>query len=255
MRALNLIRHAVKMLCYDGWATVRLTLLPVFFASCVSFGGAHLFLDGGDFANLANSQSGPVWSESRTLLLLVAGLSFSITTIVFSWAAVGWHRFVLLGENPGRLLANINKTYVMSYIWAGFRVFGGILVMLIPLMILALSFNLSGNTVAIVVIPNIVMFILVVLVLRISLVLPAVAVGRRMSLRQSWTATKGYFSVLIGVSLTIILLDFLANLFSGYVGDASLVFVLNLLFGWLQFAFGLSILTTLYGVCVDKRTL
>ncbi|MFT4962380.1 MAG: hypothetical protein ACI92Z_003477, partial [Paracoccaceae bacterium] len=78
------------------------------------------------------------------------------------------------------------------------------------------------------------------------------AVGKPMSLRQSWTLTKGKFGLIIFVALALTVLGNLAkvNLVPEYLGWAISIFL-----SWFSFAFGISILTTIYGVYVEKRAL
>jgi len=250
MLGVRLFIHAFTMLFHDFWATVRLILFPLLIG--VVLIGGLFFLLGNVGATIG--ANGP----DETTVGFVAAILISLVIAVFvvCWSAVGWHRYVLLQERPGALLPKVNGPFLRAYLWAGVKVFLIALLLFVPVVILAVP-----------IIPQLVnevnprVFILVNVVLsivfaaiffRVTLIMPAAAVGNPLTIGESWKATKGYFWAFVIVAVASNALNFLANVIGG---DGLVALALSLLFNLLSFAVGVSILTTLYGACIEQREL
>ncbi len=105
----------------------------------------------------------------------------------------------------------------------------------------------------------VVQFIIGVLVvavsLRISLVLPAAAIGKPMKIRVSWDATRNINTTIWGLAITSVFLNITISSFEQIMPVNAFgifgVFVFNTIYG----LFSVSVLTTMYGVLVEKREL
>jgi len=121
-------------------------------------------------------------AAGELLILMILALVASL------WIAVGWHRFVLTGETPRGWLPAWHGSEMLSYlgrsivigllIGLGIAVIGGLamgVAMAAPGLVGLVAFGLVG-------LASYVFF-------RIGLILPAAALGKTLSLGESWKAT------------------------------------------------------------------
>jgi hypothetical protein len=183
------------------------------------------------------------------LLSLVAGL------IGFSSMAVSWHRFILRDEagNPMRLDGDVlrytgNTILIMLAMAAPLSLLLVVLVMAgLPMVLLLPVAALAGA-----------------IVFRLSIKLPAVALGRRdFSLRDAWAASEGNFWQIVGLfalnaavifGVILALLMFTSTLAAVSESAAKVAaLVLNAVVSLFITLFNASIFTSLYGFFVERR--
>ncbi|MFC4667324.1 hypothetical protein ACFO5X_02050 [Seohaeicola nanhaiensis] len=248
MFSLGVLRHAVSMLFYDLWATVRLTLLPVLIGYGLGYFAA-IEIGGVGADNLLGDR--PVVVDGRIMLGLLAYVL--VYFAAFCWAAVAWHRYSLLAERPGGLLPRFDAAQFWAYVGAGFRVGGMGLLMFVPLtIVVGILAPMIGNIWMVMLIMGIPMLLISARLLRYSLVMPAAALGKRMTLAEAAAASEGHTGTFVALTVMLWLIGTLSETdFGG--GWAGLI--LSFLLVWFSLALGLSVLTTLYGVCVEKRDL
>jgi hypothetical protein len=90
--------------------------------------------------------------------------------------------------------------------------------------------------------------------LRFGIVLPATAVGRPMGFGEAWRATSPYGNAILGSAVILVLINIGISLV-GAILPAPLAVLLTVAANWVILMVGISILTTLYGVIVERRTL
>lgn len=186
--------------------------------------------------------------------------------------AVAWHRFELMGERPRALWPRLHPGASFGY-FGRFLLLGLVAILFGIVLMLPLypfiekgpqGFTLSYGalpdppTARNFVLSALYFAALVGLLTRWSLILPARALGRSMTLKQSREAAsarlslQGYALMALVLHLLSILLGFLlAELAAGYVG-LLLVLPCVLLF---QFMFNIALLTRLYDHCVKPDAL
>jgi len=100
-------------------------------------------------------------------------------------------------------------------------------------------------------------WLLIWIALRFSVVLPAAALGRRMSVNQSWTLTKPVARELWGVALLLMGLNLLIYEVAHIAlpDTGALTLVLNTALFILKGLVFVSVLTTLYGHLFEGRSL
>lgn len=177
----------------------------------------------------------------------------------FLWAAVAWHRFVLLEEVPG-IVPAVHGDRLGAYLWGWIRLIGPFL--LIGLVIGALVAVIAGVAGA-AGSPGLAMLLFfgvnvlaVYATLRFSLVLPAAAVGRFIGVFESWRMTKTARDAILIAAALLSVLNAVIGLAGSVLGLAGWAGTL-LSFGvsWFGFVLGLSILTAIYGHVVEGRPL
>jgi hypothetical protein len=166
-------------------------------------------------------------------LMLIAYLVVMLGTVSI---AVAWHRRILLDEQPGLSGSNIASTALWHYIGTGI-VLGLIFILLMLLIFvpIALIFGASaqsstgdrpsGSVIAYIVLIAFALYITALsIVLRLSVLLPARAVGdSTLTFRQAWNRTRGntwrMFWGLIACSLPpVIVLEIISLIVAAAVG-------------------------------------
>lgn len=182
---------------------------------------------------------------------------FLVNIVTSAWAAVGWHRYVLREEYGSGVVPEWRGANIRSYIGrlivlslAVIAIFLGI-----GLIFLALTVALQSATVAWI-------FMLGAtvggswLIVRLGLTLPAAAVGERLSLRESWEETRPVSTdILVPVVVLAIALSIASGAVSALFGATVIGLVASALVYWLQILLNLSLMTTVYGMQIEGRTL
>ena len=207
----------------------------------------------------------PVQPEQAMAALGSGGFLGLITVILaivaFVWIAVAWHRYVLLDEVPAGQFPEFNSNRLLSY--GGYS-------LLIGLIGFVLSFIVSAvvGIVAIPLLSVVGVFITGLLALaavliigyRLAPILPSIAIGKPITLRQAWDATNSanvpiiVLAVLSAVAALVIDIPAFILAMAGPIGGF-LAELWTLATGWVKMIVGVSILTTLYGHYIEGRAI
>ena len=192
------------------------------------------------------------------LPIVVVGL---VTNI---WIAVAWHRYVLLDEMPGAVVAPFNGERMLAYFGNSLRLFLialgiAIAVILVAVIAATLSRGAQASSDLLVQLAPLVIYALIAIILyRLALILPASAVGKSIGLRDAWSATAGATGTIVGLAILSVLCVLVLDLPAMLLGNSGAPFVwLGVVWqtavGWIEVMVGVSILTTLYGYYVEHR--
>ncbi|OSP54620.1 hypothetical protein [Pseudoruegeria sp. SK021] len=272
MLSFRILRHAIMMVVTNLGDVLRLSAPMIAFAALVPLA---LWLFGispdpvvMDFSALDPSTDAPSGAAAveaeivsvNSPLLILAGI---VQSAIGLWVLVAWHRYVLLEERPGRFSATVPMDRVLGYLGqlilivlasvAATAVVGLAVLLVLTLFGdsafgLALSFLLAVGCVVLV----------YPFVLRLSVALPAAAIGQRLGLRGAWEATRGQTGLCLGLLLWGVvasLVAWLPMILLAFVLPTALFIVANAVFQVLCTVVAASVLTTLYGYFVQKRVL
>jgi hypothetical protein len=258
----QLLRHIVQQVFGNLREAAQITLL-LFLTPFVGF----VLLGFGAMTGGAMDPGSAGVSILGGLLLIV------VAVVAYCWAAVGWHRYVLLEETGNGLLPQWRGDRISSYFWRALVV--GLVVMLAVMGGALVVFLLASITAS----PAVALVLGIGLVLgaswvatRIGLVLPAAAIGERMTLSESWAATRPVSSQIllplivvalaVGLIGQVILLIFGETITVEVFGVMQEQDVLTLpgqivngVVSWLQILVNLALMTTLYGNLIEGRQL
>lgn len=243
----KILLHSYRMIANNLAVVFRIALLPWFVViSLISMSNWIVF---GHFTpeplGLQRAQ------EYDAAYVLGAFLLVAIFISVNLWIMVGWHRYILLAEAPNGYFANWHGRQNFDYFVKGILI---MLILLIPLFAFGIVIALFGGVFAF-------LFLLIFgviftfLYIRISLVLPAAALGVPMKIGESWAVTKDASMTILGLAVMSVGLGIVMGLFDQLIGDQGIMTFVAL---FLNAAIGLlsvSIITTLYGVLVEGREL
>ena len=251
--AWNIVQHAFKMVFGNMGQALKVSLVP--FGLLAAFSVLVVMVTGVPLDGSFNPENGISGLSALLILSLVVFLVFAL-----GWVAVSWHRFILLEEYTALVPATKDRP-IWSYVWRSFIL--GLLIMLIAMPILMIvGFVLAptmgaGFGIFSMILGLLLGALLSYLWFRWAIILPSIAVGEPMTLRQAWAetaATSGViFKVAIIVSVLKIAASTVVSLF--YVGLPIVALVADVAVNWTTLMVGVSILTTLYGHVVEGRSL
>lgn len=190
-------------------------------------------------------------------------LAALVSTVLWLWIVVGWHRYILLNEKP-KLVPTFRLDRMLGY-------FGKSILIGLILLPLALILGFVGGGIASGVVhgggsmlPALILMALLVYIplatvgTRLATMLPGAALEPGVPVFSGWEATRGATMTILGVvvlsaAFTIVLEFIGARLFSDQASVPALVY--QLVMQWVAAMVGASILTTLYGHYIEKRQL
>jgi hypothetical protein len=201
------------------------------------------------------------------IIIPIVFLVILLSMLAFASIAVNWHRYILLDQVP------VGGAEIFRLDGLTWRYFGNVLLigliiaigLVIFMMLLQFFASLSTiTTIASLFIGLVGIVAFAISIYRLSIKLPAVAIGRRdFSLRDAWTATSGnkqpiFFVILIQFLLAVaVAIVFLMLNFALAYAEPILGLVISQLIqvfvGWLLAIFGITILTSLYGFFAEGR--
>ena len=171
------------------------------------------------------------------------------------WPVVAWHRFILLAEYPKGWIPALRFDRILSY--AGHAILLGLVALVLVLPIgMIIGVTDTSAPVAGTIFLVLVVLALNVIVLRLSPILPAVAIGRPLRMKEAWEATKGANGTIFLLLVILSVFQFVLQFVFGLLILIPVIGVLIMLIGVLISALiNVSILTTLYGHFVEGRDL
>lgn len=189
-----------------------------------------------------------------------------ISLLAFASIAVNWHRYILLDEVP-----RANEIFRMDdKVW---RYFGNIILivlimiaasLLVTVPVFALATFVDALSVPAILLFIAGMFFIATMFFRLSVKLPAVALGSTdFGLAHAWAASQGNtlplflialfeFAVALAFIVLLLLVTFIfsqASLTLAVVVSS----ILQVAFNWIFTIFGITVLTSLYGFFVENR--
>ncbi|PIB24161.1 hypothetical protein BFP76_02720 [Amylibacter kogurei] len=190
-------------------------------------------------------------SMSGHLTVLLAGV---ISMLSLAWIAVAWHRFVLLEDYTKGAVPPWSFSRVISYIWKSILL--GILLVLIaiiPVTIVVLIGQVSAILSGIGMIA--VLAFLIWIVMRLSLVLPATAIDENMSFIYAWEQTDEHSKdIFVAAVLMALLINICGAVLQSILPSNVIGLIVMGAFQWVATMVGLSLATTIYGFCIEGRS-
>lgn len=256
--ALAILAHALRMLIFETTTTVRVIMPALVLVLGCSLAIAVFAPDMVTLMQVAPDVPTPP-APQTALSFLVFGV---IGLMGYALMAILWHRHVLLNgaERPENLRPD--SRIFFGYIWRAIVVGFAQMVAAIPITLLIgvmgssiIQNNPTGPLATLLGLIGGIVFVWIAM--RLSVVLPSAAIGRPMSMRESWNTTKPAAPALWGVAVLLSGLNMCVYMISATLLPETgtvpmLVQTVIYIFEGLVFV---SILTTLYGHLVEGRSL
>ncbi len=257
---LQILTHSFRLITQNFGTVMQIALVPwlVVKVALYSFNYAHF----GKLIPLPHEAQNPAVISGG---YLAGSLLISLATIVVMiWIIVGWHRFILLDERPNGFAPKWYGDRNLGYFGRAILV---ALTLLVPLALLiallfavlgvrAFAFGVTGpNPVAYIFGVFVAGLVISYLSLRVSLVLPAAAIGEPLKIRESWQATAKIGGTIFGVSVVLVLASTTIAVVQQILTGSVLVALASTALLGLLSLFGISVLTTLFGHLIEGREL
>lgn len=244
MKAWSMFVHSLRLVINNIDVALRVSL--VLYSVQVASQVFAYAVDDGTLVEGPGGLPGPDISAGEGLVMFLLGLAALMASL---WIAVAWHRFVLLGEMPEGWLPRWPGAAIPGYLWRSVLI--GLAVALAALPV---------GAVAAVFLPPMLMLAVTVGVasyvfFRLSPILPAIALGEALSFRAAWQATGDAAGTMAGLAGLMILGSLALQVPTLLSGDPNslLSLVYSVVVGWFATMIGISLLTTVYGYCVEGR--
>lgn len=257
MTAYGILRHAILMVANNLNDVLRLSA-PLIIASVLIqlvstlFGGVSIMEIDPDVVVEEQDFGGLGW---------IVGLSIAQLVITF-WVLVAWHRYVLLEERPDSFWLPVPADRVFAYIGTFLLIalvgIGIGLVFFAAIAMLGQMFGGGGLGLIVVGLIAVLFMWLYAVLIRISVALPAAAIGEPIGVVGAWRATDGQTTLCAKIAFLGVILSVVATLpmlLLGLVLPGPLFAIASGIFNVLISIVAASVLTTLYGVFVENRNL
>ena len=247
MKGWQIFRHSFNLVMTNLDQALRLSLVLYVVQSLFAI---YSFLNPPETMNFEGTEI-PVMDVGAILPNLVLGV---LAVVASLWIAVAWHRFALTGEHTDGWMPSFHGSEVMGYlgrsIMIGLLVVLGVVVASIPVGLISLGLPALAGLSALLLIG-----FAAYLFFRLGVMLPAAALGNKLSLGEAWEATKGESATIIVLSLIVVGASVIVQLPSMFNDDPSSVInlIYSLVVNWFATIIGISVLTTLYGHFVERR--
>jgi len=252
----KILVHAVRMVVRNIPSVFRIFWAPVLLSVLVI--AAFVYVTG--IADVL------VWGERTTIpaenlphfAFLLFFVIWIILAVIGAWGVTAWHRFVLLEEFSSGVLPEFDLKRAVGY-FLRLLLLGLIALILFVPAIFVLSAIIQAVWPVGAVLFVAFALLLGVLLLRWSLILPAFAVGKSMTLSESWRAWDSIVNpgrTALGLIVCYAILQSIVSWVVFGLQFAPLVQAFASIAAQVFFAIlNVSILTTLYGYIVEKREL
>ncbi len=254
MLGLEIFVHSVKMVLRNLKQALQISVVPAVLGGALII--ALFFVFNVPLEAFEDSEHGlPSGVNPGSFLVFILCVLAVFLGAVF-WIIVSWHRFVLLEEFPSGFLPPFRFDRILAYF--GRLVLLGLLgvIAFLPASFIIGAVAQSSVAVSIVVMLGFVL-LLSVAFYRLSPILPAAAIGKSLSFSEAWAATTGAGGAIVVLFIVATLFQLLIQFVGGLliiipvVGPLILIFVAMLVLPLIN----VSILTTMYGVFIEKREL
>jgi hypothetical protein len=193
----------------------------------------------------------PMMTSDQILPTILLGL---LAVVASLWIAVAWHRYVLTGETPNGWIPSFHGAEILGYLGRSFMI--GILVVLA---IIVASIPVGLISVGMPGLAGLLSLALIglgaYLFFRLGMILPAAAIGERVSVAEAWEASRGESGAILTLALIVVGGSVIIQLPSMFNDDPTSVInlIYSLVVNWFATIIGISVLTTLYGHFIEKR--
>jgi len=194
---------------------------------------------------------------SKNAQLLFVPISLLLTSFLWCFIAIKTHRVLLLSENQPLESSQMGPIAIyMRFLVRAFWFFIAVSFVLAPLALFVLVYESQQLWLAILfgVVCAIICLVYLIGLSRLSLVFPAIAVGRVMTLGEAWQNTKNYKAVMFMVTV-LVPLSLWGIVHTGAVmlfENAIIVSFLDVLLTVLFTVFEIAVLSAAYQLCEQQ---
>lgn len=248
------LRHAAAMIFRDINATIKVLSPALLIIGATAV--AALLLAPTMVAEwfLPTDETPALPSANQVGLTLIAALAVMLGFVLM---AILWHRYVLASEETRRSGVMPEAGVIAGYIWRTILLALILMLFTIPMIIIVgLIVAATGGAMPVAIILGLVVAAFMAWAsLRLSLVLPAIALERPIGFGDSWRATAPASGQIFWLAIILAALNQLVTTVLGVLvpGPLFLAVALQLIGTVILTLISVSVLTTLYGVLIEQR--
>ncbi|MCL6283473.1 hypothetical protein M3P21_07985 [Ruegeria sp. 2012CJ41-6] len=245
--------HSVGMVLRNLKEALQISVIPGFLGFAVIIG--LFFVFGIPFENFDTETTGlPAGVTGGEMTLFFVFFMVTIFVVMF-WIVVSWHRFVLLEEYPSGIIPPFRFDRILAYFGRYLLLMLLALLAFIPAGLVMLVLREASGLVTVVAVAA--FLVLVVCFIRLSIILPAAAIGKPITLSQAWAATTGSAGAIIVLIIVSVLFQIAIQFGAALLAMIPVLGIIIVLFATMLVLplINVSILTTMYGHFVEKRDL
>lgn len=256
MMGWRIFKHSVQMVLRNFQQALQIALVPGVIGMALLVGLAMVTGAWDGFQGLASNPNADPPATGLDSFGAFGLSSLIIIWVIAFWIVVSWHRYVLLEEMPQGWLPPFRADRILAYF--GLLLMLGVIAFfaLVPLFIIIAVLGESAVNLALTI--GVFYFLAVVLcIYRLSVMLPASAIGQPIPLGTAWAKTEGTFGTLIVLLIVSFIFQLLVQVVFGLLMAIPVIgFALVLIPSILILPLiNVSILTTIYGVYVEGRSI
>ncbi len=246
--------HSVRMVFGNLKQAFQISLVPALVGLMVVIALGVVF--GISFEDISTEPNGLPDAATPASIFGFLLSVFACILAIMIWIVVSWHRFVLLEEYPSGFLPDFKTDRVLAYLGRLLMLIVLGLVIMIPAIFVIALLSSAAAIVGILAWLALVVG-LTILFYRVSPILPDAAVGGTLRLSEAWRATAGSEGAIIVLVIVSFLFQILIQVVTSLLLFIPIIgFLIVILASMLIVPLvNVSILTTLYGVFIEKRQL
>lgn len=256
--AMALLAHALRMLTHEPGTTFRV-IAPALLIVIGSAVAAVVLAPDALLSLQTDPENFVLPPPSSIFLLLFLGLA---GLVGYALMAILWHRHVLLNGTEDQTGLRPGFSVILPYLW---RATVLALVQFLAAIPIGMAIAIVGSIgaalsfgVTLFLIMGILAGVLFVwIALRLSVVLPAAALGNTMRISKSWEVTAPIANTLWGLAVLLAALNLIISLATAAImpDGFAMAMIMHTVIYILEGLVFISVLTTLYGHLVEGRSL
>lgn len=248
MLFLKIIAHSFNMLMHKPAVTLRIYAVPMILSYITLLVGGYVTF--GQPASLLIDQEIEVTNSFDLSTFFLVTLTIVIAAFYGVWAAVGWHRYALLGEEPGPFFPSFFLGRIAAYIGTsillGFCIVVGFVFLAFisqPLAWLGVAGALIGAA------------LICTLGVGICTILPGTAIQSPVTIPVAFDKIFSELPTIVFIGCSLAIIAVAPPYLAGLSGNLTVMAVVGVLTDLVFAILSLSILTTLYGTWYQGRNL
>ncbi len=246
MTGWKIFTHSLNMVLRNWREALRIALVPAFLAAILM-----ATVIGGVMSTGVQTDAGSMPAMMAPLFLGIVML-----LILELWVFVNWHRFVLLEEYPSGWIPPFRASRILAYVGVS------LLLLLAVGMVASVVLGIIGGLAAAgapqvfaMTLATAAVVTIGVFAFRLLPMLPAAAIGKRLTISQSLLAMRGTTGTAVMLFVVLVAVQFALQfvVLASQVVFAPLGFLFSIGAALVMSLVNVSILTTLYGHYIEGR--
>ena len=252
MTAISILTHSVRMLLNNLPAAFRVSIVLYLGIIVINY------INQVRLIQLVEQSGGTIrMSDLQTPSFMLPTFALIFVSLLLGfWISIAWHRYILLQDLPDGIIPPVSGGAILAYLWLCLQIAVAIILVIVgALFAIGFILAIAGITISATFVSFVTTIIGLIFFYRLCPVLPAAAIGKKLTLSKAWSATRGQTGTIVTLALIGGFVVLVIKLPSMFGGDP--LSIINLTYaavtGWFTMLIGVSVMTTFYGHFVEGR--